>query len=376
VPPDGPSSVSATATDAAGNSGPAATRAITVDTTPPAAPVIDAVAGDNVIDAAEQAAGITVSGRAEGGAAVRVDFAGTVREVTAGPGGNWSVAFAPADIPANGTRTLGVTATDAAGNVSAIATQSIRVDRTIGIEASGGSGGDVLEGTGGNDTLSGRGGNDTLRGFGGDDVLFGGIGNDLLIGGGGNDQLSGERGNDTLRGGAGQDTLDGGDGDDLLNGEGGNDLLLGGTGNDTLNGGGGRDTLDGAEGDDVLSGGRGRDILRGGDGNDVMRGNAGNDTLVGGAGNDIMIGGAGADSFVFRRGHEGATVRDFDAAGGDRVVLGVNLLGGAASGQAVIDSFASVNRFGNTVLDFGAGDRLVLQNFDDLTLLASSIDIA
>ena len=84
---------------------------------------------------------------------------------------------------------------------------------------------------------------------------------------------------DVMNGTGEGDTLDGGRGDDVLNGFGGNDRLIGNDGDDTLNGGDGNDTLDGGNGKDVLNGGDGDDILIGGDDRDEMTGGAGRDVF-------------------------------------------------------------------------------------------------
>ncbi|MGF7173000.1 Calx-beta domain-containing protein [Azospirillum doebereinerae] len=90
-----------------------------------------------------------------------------------------------------------------------------------------------------------------------------------------------------------------------LTGSAGRDVLIGGTLNDTLTGGGG---------EDFLSGGLGSDLLLGG---------AGNDLLAGGAGADTLTGGAGADVFAFGIASGMDVITDFDAAGGDRMQIGV-----------------------------------------------------
>lgn len=102
---DGVHSLTAVATDAAGNSGPASTVfTVTVDTIPPAQPTLNPSNGG------------TLTGTAEAGAIVRIDTgAGTV-DVTADQNGNWSYTATPA--LANGT-IVSVIAIDAAGNLSA-----------------------------------------------------------------------------------------------------------------------------------------------------------------------------------------------------------------------------------------------------------------
>ncbi|MDD5330247.1 MAG: Ig-like domain-containing protein, partial [Sulfuricella sp.] len=127
----GAETLSATATDAAGNVSAAGTRAITVDTVVPAAPVISAVAGDNIINASET--GAAISGTAEANATVNLSLGGNVRTVTANGAGSWTYTLVGADITAmgQGAETLSATATDAAGNVSAAGTRAITVDTVV-----------------------------------------------------------------------------------------------------------------------------------------------------------------------------------------------------------------------------------------------------
>jgi Ca2+-binding RTX toxin-like protein len=269
-----------------------------------------------------------------------------------------------------------------------------------------------LLGDAGNDRLYGAEGNDTLEGGAGNDFLDGGVGADTMTGGSGDDSYvvdnAGDKivewsggGTDTvysyidyvlgnhlealyLRGGAKDGTGNGLDnlivGNDLAN------RLYGMTGDDALYGGAGDDMLDGGWGDDLLVGGSGNDTMIGGDGNDIYHvdsigdvivewangGKGGNDTVVseidytlavnlenlvllgradlsgngnsaanqlvgnagdnrlwagggddilnGGAGADMLWGGSGKDTFVFRAGEaNGDTVMDFEA--GDKIVL-------------------------------------------------------
>ena len=124
----GAETLSVTATDAAGNVSAAGTRNVSVDTVAPNAPSIDVVAGDNIINAAEQ--GAVISGSAEANATVSLSIAGNVRTVSANGSGVWSYSLVPADIVAmgQGTETLSVTVTDAVGNVSEAGTRSVSVD--------------------------------------------------------------------------------------------------------------------------------------------------------------------------------------------------------------------------------------------------------
>ncbi|UZN48804.1 BapA prefix-like domain-containing protein [Cupriavidus cauae] len=111
---DGSYSLTAVATDAAGNISPASGAFdFTVDTAPPAAPVITTANGG------------TIAGTAEANSSIAIDTDGDGTPdatVTADGSGNWS--YAPTTPIADGT-TISVTATDAAGNASAPATIAI-----------------------------------------------------------------------------------------------------------------------------------------------------------------------------------------------------------------------------------------------------------
>ncbi|AMW35852.1 calcium-binding protein [Haematospirillum jordaniae] len=244
----------------------------------------------------------------------------------------------------------------------------------------GGDDNDTLNGHTGNDVLHGDGGADTLNGDGGNDVLNGGEGEDILDGGDGEDTadyadrsgpvsiilrdgrdskaLVSGRAEDTLRnienitggsagdhltGNKGANILKGGDGDDRLLGKGGDDILEGGYGKDVIDGGDGIDTVDyswcpgsleitlaGAKTATVLVDGEEEDTLRnieniiGGFGDDILTGDDKANVLTGGEGNDTLTGGGGADRFVYTLDSFGDDViLDFDAAGGDRIDLGM-----------------------------------------------------
>ncbi|WP_207461077.1 hypothetical protein [Azospirillum sp. SYSU D00513] len=165
--------------------------------------------------------------------------------------------------------------------------------------------------------------------YGPDQALTGGAAGDSLTGGTGRDLLDGAGGEDLLIGLADGDTLRGGDGADLLFGNQGEDLLCGNTGADTLYGGSGEDRLYGGAGDDWLSG------------------DLGDDWLSGDLGNDTLTGGAGADRFLFQPGGGADLVADFDAAAGDRLVIGARSWTVAAGGVGA-------------VVDLGLGDSITL----------------
>ncbi|AXQ96004.1 endo alpha-1,4 polygalactosaminidase (plasmid) [Cereibacter azotoformans] len=160
--------------------------------------------------------------------------------------------------------------------------------------------------------------------------------------------LSGTSRPDRLTGGAGSERISGGAGNDRLDGRGGRDVLQGGTGDDLLRGGPGDDGLLGDAGRDRLEGGVGHDRLYGRAGNDVLLGGAGDDVLHGQAGADRLHGGAGADVFVYRRGDGGDLILDFNRAH-DLIDLPLHLDHRMRAVQ------------GDTLIDFGGGDRLTVR---------------
>ncbi|RZI72403.1 MAG: hypothetical protein EOP38_30860, partial [Rubrivivax sp.] len=97
----GAETIRATQTNTAGNTSVARTRDITIDTVVPSAPVINAVAGDNIINASE--AGGTISGTAEANASIALTLGtGNVRNVTANASGAWTYTLVTADIDSIG----------------------------------------------------------------------------------------------------------------------------------------------------------------------------------------------------------------------------------------------------------------------------------
>ncbi|MEI6836099.1 MAG: Ig-like domain-containing protein, partial [Candidatus Falkowbacteria bacterium] len=121
----GAETLTAVATDASGNTS-SGTRSITVDTVDPTAPVINVVAGDDIINATEKAATVTVTGTKESGSTVTLNGNATT-VVTAT---TWSYVLSTAAITAfgEGAETLTAVATDAAGNTSSNGTRAITVD--------------------------------------------------------------------------------------------------------------------------------------------------------------------------------------------------------------------------------------------------------
>jgi len=130
VPADGNSTISAVATVQPGNVSAPATQTVTVDTTM-AAPTINTVANDNIVNAFEQWAGVNVSGTAEAGSAVNVSWGNAEHTVTAANNGVWSSTFAQTEVPADGRLAITAIATDVAGNISASATHAVTVDTVL-----------------------------------------------------------------------------------------------------------------------------------------------------------------------------------------------------------------------------------------------------
>ena len=120
LPATGNATLSVTASDLAGNVSTPATQTLTIDTTPPPAPTIQFTGGaDNYVNAAEKAAGVTLAGTAEADSTVKVTVGTASHDAKAGADGKWSVAFAGAELPADGTHLVTAVATDKAGNASA-----------------------------------------------------------------------------------------------------------------------------------------------------------------------------------------------------------------------------------------------------------------
>ena len=122
--------VTATVSDTAGNTG-SASHALTVDTTSPVV-TINTVAADDIINRAEHGQTQIISGSASGAAAgdaVTVTVNGKDYTTVVDAAGNWSVGVPAADISAlnDGTTTIAVTVTNAAGN-SGSATHDVTVD--------------------------------------------------------------------------------------------------------------------------------------------------------------------------------------------------------------------------------------------------------
>ena len=143
--------------DATGNES-VATRSIRVDTEA-AVSIISPVAGDDVLNAAETAAGVILTGRTEAGSTAYVSFGGVTRPATVSADGTWTATLSGV---AGGdyAETVQITSVDRAGN-AASSTRTVRVDTktAVSINAGQGAGDDVISGLerSGGVTFAGRG---------------------------------------------------------------------------------------------------------------------------------------------------------------------------------------------------------------------------
>jgi hypothetical protein len=122
--------ITASAADAANN--PVSIQHQVIVDLAPVAISIDPVTGDNILNASEKGAGITLSGtvdNVEAGQTVNIVFAGHSYTATVQTGGTWSVNVPPADISSltDGDVQVQVSVTNTAGN-SASAAQGVHVD--------------------------------------------------------------------------------------------------------------------------------------------------------------------------------------------------------------------------------------------------------
>jgi hypothetical protein len=99
----------------------------------PATPVINVVANDDKVNAAEKGAanGVAVSGIAEASASVTVNWGSTSKTVTADNAGRWSASFASGEVPADAIgSTISAIVKSTAGVSSDPATKIVQIDTT------------------------------------------------------------------------------------------------------------------------------------------------------------------------------------------------------------------------------------------------------
>ena len=129
--PDGAVAITASVTDASGNTGDTS-RTITVDSQAPALS-IDPLTADNIINASESGQNLQISGTtdAQPGQTVTVTLNGQTYQGTVQPDGTWSVSVPAANVGAlaDGNATVTASVTDVAGNPSSISRVAL-VDTT------------------------------------------------------------------------------------------------------------------------------------------------------------------------------------------------------------------------------------------------------
>ncbi|UWQ57644.1 Ig-like domain repeat protein [Leisingera caerulea] len=119
--------ITVTATDAAGNTS-EISDTLTIDTEVSPFTADSSQTDDDVLNVAERAAGLTMTGTVEAGSSVEVTIGGVTRAATVDADGNWSAAFDADDLPdGDTTATAEITATDAAGNTQTL-TETFGID--------------------------------------------------------------------------------------------------------------------------------------------------------------------------------------------------------------------------------------------------------
>lgn len=122
--------VTIVATDSFGNTT-TVTDILVVDTIAELSLVTATVEGDGVINAAEAADGVSLTGSAQPGSTVEVTFNGVMQPATVDGSGGWSATFPPSAIPTGETQvTVTAVATDPAGN-SSTASGTVTVDTLV-----------------------------------------------------------------------------------------------------------------------------------------------------------------------------------------------------------------------------------------------------
>ncbi|MCF3592989.1 Ig-like domain-containing protein [Rhodobacteraceae bacterium LMO-12] len=136
--------VTAVATDIYGNSE-TTTSTLAIDTINEVTFDASAVGGDGMVNAAERADGVTLTGTTQPGSSVTVEMNGVSHTATVDASGNWSVDLAAGEIPEGETNaTVNVSSVDAAGNV-ATTSGNVVIDTITDVTIdSGQAGGDDL----------------------------------------------------------------------------------------------------------------------------------------------------------------------------------------------------------------------------------------
>ena len=130
----GAQTISARATDTAGNTSDSAGLSVTIDNTVSAPSITTAIESDGMVNAAEDNDVLIAGSGAEAGNSVTVTISDSNssvnRTVTADSSGNWTLNGSELDVSNlnNGTLSVSATQTDTAGNTSTAATQNITLD--------------------------------------------------------------------------------------------------------------------------------------------------------------------------------------------------------------------------------------------------------
>ncbi|MDN3388538.1 Ig-like domain-containing protein, partial [Pseudoalteromonas sp. APC 4017] len=132
---NGTLTVSATQSDAAGNTSSAASTSVVLDNSAPSAVIITTpIEGDGIVNAAEDDSVLISGSGAEAHASVNVIISDGVnnqsRSVTADGSGAWTISGNEFDVSSfnNGTLTVSATQSDTAGNTSSVASTSVILD--------------------------------------------------------------------------------------------------------------------------------------------------------------------------------------------------------------------------------------------------------
>ena len=130
--PDGEydAQISATATDAAGNVS-TVSDTVRVDTLVSGLAVDPDQTADDIVNAKELAAGVTLTGTTEPGSTIMVELGGVTQSATVNPDGTWTVSFDPGVLPQGTyTATAAIIATDGAGNTATLS-ETFNVDTEV-----------------------------------------------------------------------------------------------------------------------------------------------------------------------------------------------------------------------------------------------------
>ena len=123
--------VTAFAIDQAGNKSREQIHKVDIITSRPAKPTIDgSIATDDIVNAAERSAGVTITGTADAGTEVTVVWGTTGSETTTATDGKWTVTFPSRKINDAGVAEISVTSKNVYGNISEAATTKVTVNAT------------------------------------------------------------------------------------------------------------------------------------------------------------------------------------------------------------------------------------------------------